>query len=666
MQLADLRDAMTQFFDTDVGKKYIEEMERKGKYDIIVNVDDVFQFSTLVGDELLTNGYAIKAIEASVKSIIVTSGGNADPPVQAGLCGTKIPTMLLHQINSEYVSKIIKVRGVVTKTSPNIKPVYREVVFSCSNCGAHTVPIGQDNPFMLMKPLGMCEACKMRPMWTPVDEESSFIDSQEFTIQENQNDITSNRIPAHIKCITYKRFLMNYINCGDEVEVIGMVKIFRPNKTNFTIPYLEALYVNKKSKDLKSIELSDTDLDEIMVLNQDPDVYRMLIRSFAPSIFGHELIKEAILLSMFGAPEEVKEDISIRGAIHILMVGDPSTAKSQLLKAAIKLAPKGMYAMGRGTTAAGLTASLSKNEETNEWEIAAGVLVLADEGIACIDEIDKMREEDRVNIHEAMEQGTVTINKAGIHATLRAKTAVISAANPELGRFEQGKIFDNLGKFPPSLYSRFDLIFTLFDKPNEENDRRVVSHIIDGEIDPVPIIPVATFQKYLIYSKHVNPTLSKEAKEALKDYFVCIRQSSKVCVQKDVPFTYRQFESLKRLALAHARMLLKPQADMDDVIAVKEVFKRYLEDIGYDALFQETGKTSGQRDAIRGAEDLIRMLLEKGNILSTNTMWEEAQRYNIEKKTFFNTLKQMDSSGIIYCPNAAGMYKLAKLPQTTL
>lgn len=662
MRLQDLRDAMQQFFESDFGKKYIDEVERKNNFNVIVNVDDVHQFSPSIWNELLTNGYAIKATEMAIKSIIVTSGGN-DPPVQVGLCGTKIPTMLLHQINSEYVSKIIKVRGVVTKSSPSIKPVYQETVFSCSNCGAHTVPVPQENPFMLMKPLGVCEACKMRPMWMPVDEESSFIDSQDFTIQESQNDISSNRIPAHVKCITYKRFLMNKINCGDDIEIVGMVKIFRPNKTTFTVPYIEVVSVDKKSKDLKSIELSDDDLNEIMVLNQNPDVYKMLIKSFAPSIFGHEMIKESILLSMFGAPEEKKPDISIRGTIHILMVGDPSTAKSQLLKAAMKLAPKGMYALGRGTTAAGLTASLSRNEETNEWEIAAGVLVLADEGIACIDEMDKMREEDRVNIHEAMEQGTVTINKAGIHATLRAKASVISAANPELGRFEQGKIFDNLGKFPPSLYSRFDLIFTLFDKPDEENDRKVVSHIINGENEELAIIPQDLFQKYIIYSKHINPTLSREAKDALMDYFVCVRQSSKTCVQKDVPFTYRQFESLKRLTLAHARMLLKPEADMDDVIAVKLVFKRYLEDIGYDALFQETGKTSAQREAIRGADDLIRALLQQYGEMSENDMWIEAEKIHIQKKSFFQTLNQMYSKGIIYCPKKSGLYRL--VGQTT-
>jgi replicative DNA helicase Mcm len=505
---------------------------------------------------------------------------------------------LIHEIGANQIGQIIRVHGLVNKTTI-IHPLYVVAVFKCVLCQNESQSIVQESPWLLTKPFPKCSNCDERTMWEPVPESSEMVDSQDFTIQESYEDISSNKMPRPIQCITFKNNLLNSMNCGDDVEAVCIVGAMSSSKkfskTKFNTTYLEILSIEKKRKDPESIIFTAEEEKQIIELSKNPELYTMMIASLAPSLYGHEYEKEAILLAIFGSPEEKREDIVIRGNIHILMVGDPATAKSQLLRAAVELSPRGMYAMGRGTTAAGLTAALHKDNDSGEWEISAGVLVLADEGIACIDEIDKMREEDRVNIHEAMEQQTVSIDKAGYHVQMKARTAVIAAANPSLGRYDQYKsVFENLPKFPPSLFSRFDLIFKVLDVPNEEEDMKIVTHIIGCAQNKSPI-DRNLLRKYIAYSKRIKPTLSDEAANSLKNYYVSIRKTF-TTDQKTFPFSARQFEALKRMTLARARSLLKSQADKEDVDIVKQLFNVFLkETAGGDVTSIEMGQDMSQR-----------------------------------------------------------------------
>lgn len=645
----DLQDALAnEFFETEKGKKYIDAMEINNVRLLNLNLDDVYEYSTAVFDGLINCQNILDVIGEAATYSLVVRGGSQDPHVKVAIIGTKIPTMFIHEINSRFVRKIIKVHGMVTRASPHIRPLYAKIVFACSNCGELTVPIEQPNPFLLIKPLGKCQNCKTIPSWIPDDAMSTFLDSQEFNTQESQNDIPSNRIPSSVKCLTFEPRLMNYTNCGDDVDLYAIVKLLRRDKSAFTTPYLEIVNIEKRKKELSEIKLSVKDEEEVIALSQRPDVYQLLVESFAPSICGNGPEKQAILHAIFGAPEEVKKDITVRGTINFLMVGDPSTAKSQLLRAAIKLAPKGMYALGRGASGAGLTAALHQNEDSKEWEIAAGVLVLADEGIACIDEIDKMREEDRVNIHEAMEQGTVSINKAGVHATLRAKAAVIAAANPTLGKFNKQKsIFDNIADFPPSLFSRFDLIFTLVDEPDVIKDREVVEHIMKG-CDESCLVPNELYKKYIIYAKKINPTMTEEAQKYLQDYFVTARGKSALSAQKDIPFTFRQFEAMKRLTLAHARMLLKKESDITDVEAIKPLFDKFMSDIGNDVIGLECNKSKGTREKTIDAKDLITKLLQLNGVMTLETIRDEiVNKKGISNNIFYNVWNQLRTNDVM-------------------
>lgn len=290
-------------------------------------------------------------------------------------------------------------------------------------------------------------------------------------------------------------------------------------------------------------------------------------------------------------PKVTEDGTRIRGDIHILIVGDPGTAKSQLLQYAARIAPRGIYTTGKGATAAGLTAAVIRDKATGEYYLEAGALVLADGGVAAIDEIDKMRDEDRSAIHEAMEQQTVSIAKAGIVARLNARTTVIAAGNPKFGRYLQNRTLSENINLPVTILSRFDLIFILKDKPNPEEDRRLASHVlrVHKEADRIrPEIPPDLLKKYVSYARrYVKPKLTSEAQKLLEDFYVEMRKIGADNPEAPIAITARQLEALVRLAEAHARMALKNEVTAEDAEAAIRLMKSFLERAGLDV---ETGR----------------------------------------------------------------------------
>jgi replicative DNA helicase Mcm len=596
----DLKEQLQIFFNDPKGQHYIEDFISGKTKEIVLDLDELALFDKDISRNLIENAatWGMAALEDALVETIASLGGTGVHIDRAHISVTGyqiVPRILIHEIGAKQVGHIVRIHGLVNRTTC-IHPMYVMTIFKCVLCQNESQPIIQESPWLLTRPFPKCPNCDERTTWEPIPSSSEMVNTQEFTIQESYEDISSNKMPRPIQCITLKSHMLNYMNCGDDVETICIVNaIFIPKKTKFNTIYLEILAVDKKRKDPESIIFTVEEEQQIKELAKDPEVYAKMVNSLAPSLYGHENEKEAVLLAIFGSPEEKREDIVIRGNIHILMVGDPATAKSQLLRAAVELSPRGMYAMGRGTTAAGLTAAFHKDNDSGEWEISAGVLVLADEGIAAIDEIDKMREEDRVNIHEAMEQQTVSLDKAGSHVQLKARTALIAAANPTLGRYDPYKsVFENLPKFPPSLFSRFDLIFKVLDVPNEELDYKVITHIIENAERKSPI-DRCFLRRYIAYSKKIKPKLSNEAAESLKAYFISVRKVY-TSDQKTFPFSYRQFEGLRRLTLARARALLKLEADNSDVECAKRLFNVFLKDtIGGDVTSIETGQDVSQR-----------------------------------------------------------------------
>ena len=320
-----------------------------------------------------------------------------------------------------------------------------------------------------------------------------------------------------------------------------------------------------------------------MAIAGKPDAYDSLISSLAPHIYGHEIIKEAILLLIVGSiTKKLNDGSTRRGDINIFLVGDPGTAKSEMLKFAAKIAPRGLYTSGRGTTAAGLTAAVIR-DKSGIMMLEAGAVVLGDQGLVCIDEFDKIKPEDRSSLHEVMEQQTCSVAKGGIVATLNARTSILSAANPTYGKYDPFKNITENVNLPIPLLTRFDLIYVIRDTPESEKDSRIASHILEihRNIEHAVHSPIEIdlFRKYLAYAKQIEPKLTNETINILRDYYMKMRN---VDSESMITVTPRQLEGLVRLATARARLLLKNNVEIEDAERAIYLVQRMLETAGVD------------------------------------------------------------------------------------
>ncbi|MEM2466427.1 MAG: minichromosome maintenance protein MCM, partial [Candidatus Bathyarchaeia archaeon] len=377
--------------------------------------------------------------------------------------------------------------------------------------------------------------------------------------------------------------------------------------------------------------------------------------------------KEAIMYLLFGGVPKTLPDISIRGELNILLVGDPGTAKSQLLQYVARVAPRGLYTSGRGTTAAGLTAAVIR-EKGGGMSLEAGALVLADKGIACIDEIDKMRPEDRVAIHEAMEQHTVSVAKGGIVATLNARTAILAAANPALGRYEQRRTIAENISLPVTILSRFDLIFVLRDVPNKEIDGKMSEHILEIHrkgLSPVgPPIPLELLRKYISYAKTIKPVLTSEALQRLKDFYLAMRSASEL-EGSPIAITARQLESLIRLAEARARAALRTEVLTEDAEAAINIMKRSLEEVGIDLSSYKfdidlimTGKPKSLRDKLQVLLSVLTEMEKEIGIVDQNALINKLEtEYKIPRIEAERLINQLLREGTIYEPKEGYLKK---------
>ncbi|MFH0815992.1 MAG: minichromosome maintenance protein MCM [Methanobacteriota archaeon] len=410
--------------------------------------------------------------------------------------------------------------------------------------------------------------------------------------------------------------------------------------------FLEVNSIEQMDPEQQEVEILPEDLEKIHSLAADPSIYVKLVQSISPTIYGLPIEKESLALQLFGGVEkDMPDGTHIRGDIHILLVGDPGVAKSQLLRYISKLTPRGIYASGKSSSSAGLTAAAVKDDfGEGRWTLEAGALVLADRGVACIDELDKMTEQDRSSMHEAMEQGTISVAKAGITATLRARCALLGAANPKLGRFQQTEGFGLAEQInlPPTLLSRFDLIFTMSDKPDKERDDQIADHIIKShlvgerkrrveagdeyehskELDEMnrsmlPTIDPQLLRKYVYHARTVHPIMSEDAMKTIKDYYLSVRSGSGKDM-KAVPITARQLEACIRLSEASARGRLSNEVTADDADRAIKIFKEFMNRViglgggSFDIDVIATGMPRSQVDQMNRLLAIIRDL-EPGN-----------------------------------------------------
>jgi replicative DNA helicase Mcm len=501
----------------------------------------------------------------------------------------------LREINAEMIDKLIGVSGMVVRTS-EVKPLAKKIGYRCQNCEA--VNEAQLKGLSLKKPT-KCINCSEKELEMDPDN-SLFTDFQLVRLQELPEDLPAGQLPHYVE-VTVMDDLVDRCRPGDRVLLTGIVRIeqeqialqgrtnlFRLRMEGNNIEYLGGLAGSKDTRTVERMAISSEDEKQIFTISSKPDAYDKLIASFAPHIYGHEIIKEAILLLIVGSVTKKLDDGSTRrGDINIFLVGDPGTAKSEMLKYAAKIAPRGLYTSGRGTTAAGLTAAVIR-DKSGIMMLEAGAVVLGDQGLVSIDEFDKIKPEDRSSLHEVMEQQTCSVAKGGIVATLNARTSILSAANPMYGKYDPFKNITENVNLPVPLLTRFDLIYVIRDMPEREKDSRIAGHILeihrDVEHAAQPAIEIDIFRKYLAYAKQIEPKLTNEVITAIRDYYMKMRN---VDSEGMITVTPRQLEGLIRLATARARLLLKDNVEPEDAERAIYLVQRMLETAGVDV---NTGK----------------------------------------------------------------------------
>ncbi|HSL13979.1 MAG TPA: minichromosome maintenance protein MCM [Nitrososphaeraceae archaeon] len=547
----------------------------------------------------------------------------------------------LREINAEVINKLVGVSGMVVRSS-EVKPLAKKIGYRCLNCGEITE--AQLRGLVLKKPI-RCGKCSEKELEMDPDT-SIFIDFQMVRLQELPEDLPAGHLPHYLE-VTIIGDLVDQCRPGDRILLTGIVRIeqeqlsqqiktslFRLRMEGNNIEYLGGRTADKDSRTIERLEISNEDEKHIVALARKNDAYDILISSYAPHVYGHEVIKEVILLLIVGSVTKRLEDgSSRRGDINVLLVGDPGTAKSEMLKFAAKIAPRGLYTSGRGSTAAGLTAAVIR-DKSGIMMLEAGAVVLGDQGLVCIDEFDKIKPEDRSSLHEVMEQQTCSVAKGGIVATLNARTSILAAANPLYGKYDPFKNITENVNLPIPLLTRFDIIYVIRDIPEKEKDHLIASHILelhrDSEKSGQYLIAIDLFSKYLAYSKTMEPKLTVEAIDKIRDYYMKMRN---VESEGMITVTPRQLEGLVRLATARSKLLLKDYVDSEDAERAIYLIQTMLETAGVDV---NTGRVDlGVLHGKPQSEiSKLKLFMEVFNGLSGQ------DKNDVEEKIFINELIQ--------------------------
>lgn len=522
----------------------------------------------------------------------------------------------VRELREEHIGEYVGLRGIVSRTSESFpKPVM--IPYECESCGNRTMEPQERDSYERKQPLG-CSSCgksSNKTSFVPIKRDIEWEDIQEARISERHRDLKAGERPRDKKAI-FSNQLVDQVKPSDEVILYGIYRAKFKGKSSKPETYFEVKSFEVVSKEFSEVELEEEEEKKVEELACDPKIFKKIVESINPSIHGMEEIKKSIALQLFGGVRKGNENTHYRGDIHILLAGDPETGKSQLLDYVSKIAPKGILGSGRGTSGAGLTAAVKKDEVAgeNRWVVEPGILPLADGGLAAIDEFDKMRSEDRDTMHRAIEQQDVSIDKAGIHRTLNSRCPVLAAANPQTGRFSKSdlnnpekKLIEELD-LRPELRNRFDYIWIITGDRDEEEERKLSKHVADlhqelgrggtGEDKFKPPISQKELKNYIKKAKEIDPVITDEVKEELREFY------HHIIDKLDLGSSPRLENSLFRSAEASARLHFRDEVTLEDSKIAIELKEEQLKSAKELELLY-TGFTDRERTVFKEVRNLI-------------------------------------------------------------
>jgi len=672
--ISDIVEEFDKFFDQVYGKK-VEEFTSlyPDKKSLEINYHDFESYNDEIADRLIEKPDIV--IEAAEKALQKKKPINLEIPFEPHVrffCLPQDGRPLIQDIGADHVGKMICIDGLITKRT-EIRPKVKIMVLKCGLCdNVEKIPVEKETIIP-----DVCSSCKRRTL-KPVSEESRYVNLQRAEAQEPLERLRGGAPASHME-LWLEDDLVNTIIPGQRVEITGILRIrpYREARGTFSrtiySTFLDVSHLQRVEKEFEEVDIMKEDEEKIIQLSKDPLIYEKIVKSIAPSIYGHDEVKEALALQLFsGTPgKELADGGKIRSDIHILLIGDPGVSKTRMLQYMTNLAPKSIYVSGKAVTGPGLTAAAERDElGDGGWTLKAGALVLASGGLAGIDEFDKVKEEEMAAMHEIMESQSISVAKAGIVARFRAKTSILAAANPKYGRFDPTINPSEQFAIPPTILSRFDLIFPIRDIMDVEKDRRLAEHILTQhtaagkkiemkvpvENEVKPAIEIDLLRKYIAYArKRINPVLTDEASEKIKEYYVDLRKQG--IIQGAVPITPRYIEGLVRVAEASAKARLSNRVEIVDAERATRLMDFVLKSMAMDRGMGRvdidiiaTGQPKSKRDAIKVILDIVKDFEGQFDLVELERVIEEAKKYDVDE---FNARRIMDElirTGDLYKP----------------
>jgi len=645
----------------------------KGERSLVVSFNDVIKFDPDLAEHIIYEPEnAMREMEIAIQQFNVTENISIRVRLKEMPPSFKVK---VRDIRSEHINKLTVIEGLVRQAS-DVRPQVVTAKFECPSC-ANIITIAQIE--QKFREPSRC-SCGRRGRFRLVSKD--LVDAQRIVLEESPESLDGGEQPKRLSVFLREDLvepkMEKRTTPGAKIRVIGVIKevpVQAQGGTQLTRYDLvvEANNIEPIEETYEDIIITAEDEQQIKQLASDPKIYEKLIKSMAPSIYGHEDIKGALVLQLMGGVRKEKGDGTVtKGDIHMLLVGDPGAAKSSLLMYMSKAAPKARYVAGRSASSAGITATVVKDEFLRGWALEAGAIVLANGGFLLLDEMDKMTVEDTSALHEAMAQQTVTIAKANIQATLRARTAVLAAANPKLGRFDPYQPIAAQIDLPPALINRFDLIFPVRDIPSKEKDTLIASHVLETQqrADQIkPEISIELLKKYVAYARQrIVPRLTQGAVEEIKEFYVTLRNSGTTGDEgvKPIPISARQLEALVRLAEGSARVRLSKKVTRSDAKKAISILRYCLMQVGFDYETGQididrisTGIPASTRNKMVIIRDIINEIETRGKkIIPLEDIMAEAQEKNITEAQVEEIIEKLKREGEVYEPRRGWISKI--------